>query len=123
MPDVGERLAGGDGVSFGDADGTSLCMSDDGIAVHGLENDIVPGQEAIVCYALLVERVSVLESDGEVPDGVHRISFGPAVLGDCNGRVRRGVDGLAPAIAFLQADAEQKIAQGTGPIKPRSTGS
>lgn len=123
MPDVGEMLPRGDCIPFGDADGAGLCMGDDRIAVHGLKNDIVAGQGAIVDHVLVVERASVPERDGEVSNGVHRISFGPAVLSDNNGRVRRGVDGPAPAIALVQADAQQKIAQEAGSIESRFTGS
>ena len=84
-------------------------MGNQGIPIAGLDDDVVAGQRAEVLCPIDIEGESMLESDGEVSSEVDRIPLGPAVLGLHHGPSHRGEDGLAPAKAILQSDAEEEV--------------
>jgi hypothetical protein len=64
----------------------------------------------------------MLESDSEISRKVDGIPLWPTVLGLHHGPSHRGEDGLTPAEAILQSDAEDRVVEEAGAIETHSPG-
>ncbi len=98
-------------------------MGIDGVPVTGLNDDVVAGKRPEVHSPFDIERAGMFETYSQVSDNVDGIPLGPAVLGLDNDPGRRREDGLAPAKAILQSDAEDEVMERAGPVETHPSGS
>jgi hypothetical protein len=98
-------------------------MGIDCVPVAELDDDVIARQRPEVRSPFDVESPGILEKNGEVSGRVDGIPLGPAVLGLDYDPGRGREDGLAPAIAILQADAEDEVMERAGPIETHWSGS
>ena len=111
MPDIREVLTDYDLITGEGLDRTGLGVGKEGKPLGDLQDDMVARQRTEVFYSIRINRQAILDSNGKITDEVNGIPLGPAVLRLDHCPVRRGVDGLSPAIAILKRHTKDEVSQ------------